>query len=144
MPVRLTKNIASPEIYDAVVGEVDLVIMDLKNYDNKVHREVTGVENTRILENYKHLAVLGKGCIIRTPVIPGVNDKPEEIRTIAKLAAKAKGFIYYELMPYHGFGIGKLESMGMNPKQEKVLVPPDAEHMEMLREAARDAGIPVK
>lgn len=139
-----TSGYASQEVYDAVVGEVDLVIMDLKHHDNKVHREVTGVENTRILENYRYLAASGKPCIIRTPVIPGVNDEPEEIRTIAKLVAKAKGLIYYELMPYHALGTGKLESMGMKPEEEKVLVPPDEKHMEMLREAARDVGISVK
>lgn len=138
-----TSGFASKEAYDAVTEQVDLVIMDLKHHDPKAHLKATGVENSRILENFRHLAASGKPCIIRTPVIPGVNDSLEDIYAIARIAAEAKGLLYYELMPYHTLGTGKLESLGRQ-EQHQALVPPAEEYMEALREAAGKTGIQVK
>lgn len=139
-----TSGFAEAAVFDAVISEADLVIMDLKHHDNAVHYRVTGVENIQILENFQRLSALHKPCIIRTPVIPGVNDTKEDIGKIAGLAAEAKGLIRYELMPYHMLGTGKLESLGMKEKPQKQFVSPTAEHMEVLRNEARQFGIIVK
>ena len=140
-----TSGFASREVFDIVTEEVDFVIMDLKHHDSSVHRRVTGVENACILENFHRLAASGKNCIIRTPVIPGVNDSKEDICRIAEIAAKAKGLLYYELMPYHPLGTGKLESLGMKGNAcNRSLVAPTAEFMEELRAAAHTAGVSVK
>lgn len=139
-----TSGFASREVYDAVVETADLLIMDLKHHANEVHRQATGVENTCILENFRRMAETEKPCIIRTPIIPGFNDTVEDVRKIATIAAEAKGLMYYELMPYHALGTGKMESLGIEAEHREVLVPPTKEHMEMLRTAAREAGIMVR
>lgn len=139
-----TSGFASNEIFNAVIGAVDFVIMDLKHYDSAVHQKVTGADNVQILENFGYLAVSGKPCIIRTPVIPGVNDTSRDILAIAELACRAKGLIHYELMPYHRLGTGKLESLGRERDTMAALEPPSPEHMEELRIAARRTGITVK
>lgn len=38
------------------------------------HKQYTGVNNEKILENLKHLAREGRDMILRIPVIPDVND----------------------------------------------------------------------
>ena len=143
-----TSGFAKPEVFDAVTGEVDFVIMDLKHHDCEEHRRVTGVDNALILENFRRFAASGKDCLIRKPVIPGVNDTPEDIRQIAEIASEAKGLLYYELMPYHPLGTGKLENIGEKKVEGdlrwSVLKTPTPEHMEQLRMAARSTGITVK
>ena len=41
------------------------------------------MSNRQILENAKKVAASGKPYLVRTPVIPGVNDTEEEIGSIA-------------------------------------------------------------
>jgi pyruvate formate lyase activating enzyme len=62
----------------------DMIIMDIKHMDVEKHRAVTGQSNRRILENAQHLAQTGKQLEIHTPVVPTVNDTPEEIAAIAQ------------------------------------------------------------
>lgn len=133
-----TSGFAQPEAFQTVVDAVDLVIMDLKHPDDTIHKQVTGQSNRKILANFERLCQMGKPCIIRTPVIPGVNDQLETIGAIAKLAANAPGLIHYELMPYHPLGTGKLESLGMEADAAPVLQSLTEEKLDLLRNAARE------
>ena len=138
-----TCGFASPEVYKQVVDAVDLVIMDLKHPDEEVHKRVTKQSNVPILKNFEYLCAAGKPCVIRTPVVPGVNDQEEIIVRIAQIAAKAPGLLYYELMRYHALGTGKVESFGLEGSIAPALTPPTEERMDALRNAARAVGIKV-
>ena len=118
-----TCGFASDEVFGTVIDAVDLIIMDIKHLDRDVHQRVTGVDNACILRNFKKLAESGKPCVIRTPVVPGVNDTPDIIRRISELALSAKGLIDYELMPYHALGTGKLASLGLYEDMNSWLKP---------------------
>lgn len=127
---------APREVFDRVTAAADLVLMDLKHPDPEVHRRITGVTNDRILENFRALAASGKPCILRTPVIPGVNDDEAAVSRLAGLAAKARGLVRYELLPYHPLGTGKLRSLGRNEDEVRILPPPDGAKMGRLRSLA--------
>ena len=64
---------------------VDLVYIDIKHMDPKVHKEITGVSNELILENAKKISAI-KSMIIRIPVIPGCNDSDDNIAVTARFA----------------------------------------------------------
>ena len=49
---------------------------------------------------------------MRIPVIPGVNDSPEEIRSIAEFARLMSGVDTIHLLPYHTFGENKYTLLG--------------------------------
>jgi pyruvate formate lyase activating enzyme len=49
---------------------------------------------------------------VRIPVIPGVNDSPEEIRSIAEFARLMSGVDTIHLLPYHTFGENKYTLLG--------------------------------
>ena len=81
--------------------------------------------------------------IIRTPVIPGVNDKPDEIGKIASFVAGFRNLWYYELLPYHPLGLGKYASIGREPGMpEDVRL--DGEKLKGLAAVARQRGIEVR
>lgn len=119
---------------------LDLVIMDVKLMDDAQHRAVTGVSNRRILENARRLAKTDAPLIVRTPVIPTVNDTPYAICAVATLLRDFPNLLYYELMPFHRLAEGKYRSLDL-PYRASGLVPPARETMEALAQRARDCGV---
>ncbi len=51
--------------------------------DDNIHKEYTGVSNKIILDNICRLSKLNKSMVIRVPIIYGVNDSEENIRSTA-------------------------------------------------------------
>ena len=107
--------------------------------DPEKHREYTGVDNGLILENAKTLAASGTRLIIRTPVIPGVNDSDADIRAISRFAASL-GAAEYHLLPYHRLGSDKYDGLGKRYSLTEIL-PPSKEKMAHLLSVAEEAGI---
>lgn len=130
-------------IYEGLLPLLDLVLFDIKLIDPQLHRAWTGLSNEIILKNARALSETGKPMVVRTPVIPGVNDDPEVITAIAAFIKDFKPLAYYELMPYHPLGTGKYTSLGMEYTLRETKAP-SAEQMQALADAARSVGIPVK
>ena len=123
-----------------MLPSLDLVIFDLKSLDDRVHRDATGVSNALILENAARLAASGRPLIVRTPVIPGVNDTPEAIAAVARFIAPFSHVLYYELLPYHQLSEGKYRSLGMVDRS-LALHAPGQSLMEELAAVARASGL---
>jgi pyruvate formate lyase activating enzyme len=81
--------------------------------DAEVHKTVTGVSNQLILNNFKAVrdAYPELPILVRTPVIPGVNDSHEAIRAILDFITEFDK-ISYEMLPYHRLGTPKYEYIG--------------------------------
>ena len=101
------------EAFEKTLPFCDLYLYDVKCMDPVLHREQTGQENTRILENLQQLATRGKEIWIRVPVIPGFNNTPVEMKAIAEYVAKLPGVTQVTLMPYHTLGASKYETLGI-------------------------------
>lgn len=80
-----TSGYASPAIFRAAVDAVDYVMLDLKLFDEAEHLKQTGVSNRLILENFEYLRQSGKEFLIRTPLIPGITDTPENLSALSEL-----------------------------------------------------------
>jgi pyruvate formate lyase activating enzyme len=131
-------------LLEGLLPDLDLVMADIKLMDRDRHRFFTGIGNEEILENVKKLARSGLPYILRTPVIPGVNDRPEEIGRIAAFIARDKEFLlYYELLNYNPLGTSKYEGLGI-PCAYRETRPLAGEKIEELVRRAREAGIPVR
>ena len=96
----------------------DLWICDLKLADNERHKEWTGIGNTTIIDNLKKLTECGAELMVRTPVIPGVNDTDEDIEAISAILQPIKDKLTYTLLGFHTLGFGKYESLGMDNEME--------------------------
>lgn len=140
----LETNLAAPwEKAAAPLRSADLAMIDIKLVDERRHLQATGASNRRILCNAVRLSQLGIPVIVRTPVVPTVNDTPEEIRSIARFILPFPALLYYELLPYHPLGAGKYESLGLEYAAEG-LQHPTRDRMAGLAAAARDVGIEVR
>lgn len=141
-----TCGYADREDYDKVVPYLDTIFMDIKHVDPDKHREWTGQRNETILENIKYVDKLAgmydNKLFIRVPVIPGFNDRPEEIGEIARFVSGCGNVAGMELLPYHKLGRGKYYSLGREYSLED-MIPPAAEHMEELNAIVAGFDIPV-
>ena len=99
---------------EKVLPHVDVMLHDHKLTDPARHKKWCGVDNSRILENFKkaYETFPQTKFIARTPVIPGVNDDEEHIRAVLAFIRPHKNVIDYELLPYHRFGESKYGFLG--------------------------------
>jgi pyruvate formate lyase activating enzyme len=119
---------------------LDLVIVDVKLLDDAAHRSATGVSNAPILENVRRLATTSVPLLVRTPVVPGVNDTPEAISALAAFLRAIPNLVAYELMPFHRMAEVKYRSLGLADRAGH-LQPPAPETLRALAEEARAAGV---
>jgi pyruvate formate lyase activating enzyme len=127
----------------AILPMTDLVMMDIKLIDAGRHLAATGAPNGRILANALALGEQGQPLIVRTPVIPGVNDAPEDIAAIAGFVAQLPSLQYYELLAFHPMAAAKYAGLGLD-YAARALKAPSRERMETLAEVARHFGVTVR
>lgn len=120
---------------------IDTYLMDIKHMNSQKHKEFCGRENSLMLENAKKVADSGETeLIIRTPVIPGFNDTPEEIRAIAAFAAGLPGVRQMHILPYHRLGYDKYLGLAREYPMGDVL-PPAGEKMRQLQQVVQSTGL---
>ncbi len=134
---------AKYETIETILPYLDHYLLDIKHMNSAKHKEFTGKGNELMLENAKKIAASGMTRLsIRVPVIPTFNDTAEEIKAIAAYAGQLKQVEKIHLLPYHRLGQDKYDGLGRQYLMQDIL-PPAAEHMEMLCQAAqRISGIP--
>jgi pyruvate formate lyase activating enzyme len=91
---------------------VDVFLFDYKATDPVLHRELTGVDNRLIISNLHWLLDQGAQLVLRCPLVPGINDQPEHLRTIAALSRATPAPLRIEIMAYHDLGRTKAEQIG--------------------------------
>jgi pyruvate formate lyase activating enzyme len=92
---------------------LNTLIYDLKIMDDPLHRQYTGVSNALILSNLEQVR---RACpqlpiLVRTPVIPGINDNPEAIAAVVDFIAGMPR-VRYEMLAYHRMGTPKYGYLG--------------------------------
>ncbi len=107
--------------------KIDLVMADLKIWDNELHKKYTGVENGKIKEHFQKLNEMNVPIIARTPVIPEIEHGIDEISAFLKGLSNVRK---YELLPYHPLGGTKREALGI--EQDGFTIP-TKEYMEGLK-----------
>ncbi len=126
-----------------LLQKVDLILFDLKLIDPSEHRRWTGSDNGRILANAEMLSKLDRPLIVRTPLIPGVTDAPDNLLRIAEWAARLTKVQYYELLNFNPLGAAKYQSLGRhNPFAAARPLPP--QRLAEIAGLLSTAGIPVR
>jgi pyruvate formate lyase activating enzyme len=113
----------------------DLLMFDIKIFNPVLHEQWTGVSNHKILINLKTADTLNIPMLIRTPIIPGINDNPDEIGAIAAYVSTLKNVYGYELLPYHALGLSK--KLMNKPSRPEFAVPSREKMTELARVAAQ-------
>lgn len=106
-----TCGCVSREVTKRILPHLDSIITDVKLLDEEEHIRWTGASNKQILENIRAIHEIRPELpvLIRTPVIPGVNDSEEILTRIARLARDLGA--EYEILKYHRLGLSKYRSL---------------------------------
>ncbi len=154
----------APETFRALAPLAQRILFDLKLMDPERHEAFTGVHNRWILEN---LVWAGSGCaegaeapevngfggraetgsrgpslLVRIPLIPGVNDDPENLQATARFLTGLARVPPVDLLPYHRLGVEKYHRMGRVYRLEG-LAPPAPEEVERGARILEEAGLTV-
>ena len=101
------------EVIEELIPWVDLWMCDFKLFDSEKHKHWTGINNQATIQNICRLGEKKIPTLVRTPIIPGVNDSEEEIENICRILKPYADTLSYELLGFHTLGFPKYDSLGM-------------------------------
>ncbi len=125
-----------------ILGKLNLIFVDIKHMDSSKHKLYTGVGNERILENISRLNAVKVPVVVRIPVIDGVNSDIDNIRKTARFVKAHIDAPKIELLPYHLFGTGKYEALGLE-KPSVQYKTPSQEYLRELSKRVENEGVEV-
>lgn len=117
------------ESFDLILPYTDMFLYDVKSMFPQMHKNYTGADNKKILDNLAKLLKTKKRIWVRFPVIPTVNDNLDEMKLLIKFFDKHGYPEKTELLPYHGMGNVKYSALNreysafpnVNPEKLKSL-----------------------
>ncbi|HOQ22581.1 MAG: pyruvate formate-lyase-activating protein [Microbacterium sp.] len=132
---------------DAMLEDVDLVLLDVKSGDPDTYRRVTGRELEPTLEFGRRLAELPHGpeVWVRFVLVPGLTDDEANVEAVAAYAASLNDIMpgtvtRVEVLPFHQMGRDKWDALGRD-YQLGDTEPPSPELTERVREQFRAHGL---
>lgn len=138
-----TSGCAATRVLEEILPVTDYVLFDLKQLDDAVHERFTGASNKLILENAAVAVKSGVSVQFRCPIIPGINDTPENIKETARFVIGVQGKeTALELLPYHRMGVAKYEALDRTYSlRELATLLPDSNHMKSIQCTYEELGV---
>jgi pyruvate formate lyase activating enzyme len=134
-----TSGCAAADIFSEVSAQADLLLFDVKHYDDARHFEGTGVHNDLILANLKTAAARKKSILPRLAVIPGYNDSEEDAYGFASLL-KSLALERVQLLLFHQAGERKYDTLNI-PYAMRDVPQLHREDLEDFRRIISESGI---
>ena len=101
------------EKLDELMKVTDLVLLDIKHIDPKVHKELTGHDNGRILEFARYLAEKRVPVWVRHVVVPGITDDLEGLAGLGEFIGSLTNVKALDVLPYHVMGVSKYKELNI-------------------------------
>lgn len=128
----------------SILPFIDLAFIDIKHMNTSTHKELTGHDNLRILDNIRKVAQFsfdrGKKLILRLAVVPGLNDSVENLEEVSSFLRQLPGNWELNLLPYHRYGVSKYDWLGIKYELQEVKIP-SRERLEELTHFFRSRGL---
>jgi pyruvate formate lyase activating enzyme len=99
-----TNGFFGAKLTDAEMDQVDLVLLDLKGWDDARHIALTGMSNAPTLEFARRLAERRRPVWVRYVLVPGLTDDTEDIAHIARFTASLGNVERVDVLPFHQMG----------------------------------------
>ena len=95
---------------------VDLVLLDVKEFNPQRHLHITQRENRQTLQTAAWLEAHNHPFWMRYVLVPGLSDFEEDLRALGEHFCDYQQLQRVELLPYHTLGVHKYESLHMEYK----------------------------
>lgn len=112
--IWVSNGIMSKETLNAIIPFLDAANIDYKGPDDVMYQKYCGGKVSQVMTNMKQLQVAGVHLEVTTLIIPGINDKPEQISEIAHTIVAELG----QNVPWHisrFFPAWKMENVPITP-----------------------------
>ena len=130
------------KVTDAMLADIDLVLLDIKSFNPDIYRRVTGVELQPTLDFARRLDQMGKKMWIRFVLVPCLTDDPANVDGLADFVASLKMVERVEVAPFHKMGEFKWEELGL-PYELTDTEPPTREAVEQVHQMFWSRGLTV-
>ena len=116
-----------------------LLLLVLKEINPTRHKDLTGFDNSNIIEMAKYLSEINKPVWIRHVLVPEHSDFDEDLDALGDFIDTLSNVDRVEILPYHTLGKFKWENLGI-PYTLESISPPSAERIENAKQRIH-AGI---
>ncbi len=103
-----------------VLEKSQMVLLDLKFWDDESYLKYTGQSIGNTLATLRYLNEIGKRCVVRTVIVPGINDSEEVLLKYLEHIRNMRCVEKYELLAFHTMGFFKYEKSGIKNRLEGV------------------------
>lgn len=138
-----TASNVSETVMRAAAEKFDYFMCDIKAIDCELHKALTGVPNTKILNNIKLLSTLTKNILVRIPVAMTLNGTNENIRRTAEFMREC-GLNNIELLKLHHLAQHKYKALGIEEKYPNIpeTTDEDIKHFyDVIKETLNDRNL---
>ena len=115
--------------FQMLMRVTDLVMLDIKEIDEKRHKKLTGHTNSNILDMARYLSEIGKPVWIRHVLVPEKTDFDEDLDRLHAFLSELGNVARVEVLPYHTLGTFKYQKLGLHYPLEGI-APPTKERIE--------------
>ena len=103
-----TSGCTDTQTYKRVIDKFDYIMQDIKLIDKEKHKIYTKADNEVILKNVRQLKSSGKEFVFRKPIIPGITDTDENLKSASEIVGNHR----IELLSYNLLAGAKYEMLG--------------------------------
>lgn len=96
-----------------LMAETDLVLLDIKAFDEDLHKHITGLSRTNNQHLLDYLEAQHKPTWIRHVVVPTLTDDDARLHALAAHISRYTCVERVEVLPYHTMGVHKYEALGI-------------------------------
>ena len=100
--------------YEKILKDIDLVILDIKDYRDKEYKELTGKSIDSYKKFLKDCIRLNKKLWLRQVIVPGMYDSKEYILGLKEYIKDIPNVEKVQLLPYHTMALDKYEKLGID------------------------------
>ena len=137
-----TSGYLGDRVSDEMLDNLDLILLDIKSFDEATYREVTGGDVAPTLRLAEKLSSICKPVWVRFVLVPGLTDDPANISGLARFVAGLSNVARMEIVPFHQMGRNKWEELGI-PYRLADTKPPTSEEIERAEKLFEAEGVVV-
>ncbi|WP_169165298.1 pyruvate formate-lyase-activating protein [Cellulomonas taurus] len=127
---------------DAMLADIDLVLLDVKSGIPETYKKTTGRELQPTLDFGRRVADSGTEIWIRFVLVPGLTDAEENVEAVADYVSTLSTVSRVEVLPFHQMGQDKWATLGMTYELADTRAP-SPELVERVRGQFRARGLTV-
>ena len=135
-----TNGALGERLSDDELEVADLVMLDIKQWDPVLHKELTGMDNGPVLDFARRLSAKRRPVWLRYVLAPGLTDNFDGIAKLSKFAADLGNVERVDVLPFHQMGKFKWAKLGLNYTLDDVK-PADRNLAERACEVFRAEGL---